>query len=229
MNHWNQSLLYILLSLALLLTSPTYAAEKSNSELSANVTAVSTYVWRGLPQTVDAALQGGIDYSSAEGIHAGLWTSNVALGSELDITVGYSGAVKGFGFDVGLIIYNFPQYEEAAGPNEEYNFNEIYVGVSKDFLSARFSTSADAGNYIEVNANFDKVVSNWDLGLHFGSYDVDDSFEGLAYTGGDNYNDYNVSFGTTIDGVGLSFILSDTSIDNDTYRTIVQVSKSFKP
>lgn len=229
MNLLKQSVLAILL-MSICAINPVFAAANSGSTLSANVAAVSTYVWRGLPQTVDAALQGGIDYSSAEGIHAGVWTSNVAAGSELDFTVGYAGSVSGFGFDVGLMLYNFPQYEEAAGPNEEFNFNEIYVGVSKDFLSARFSSSADAGNYIEINANFDKVVSNWDLGLHFGSYDVDDSFEGVAYyTNGDNYNDYSVSLGTTVNGVGLSFTLSDTSIDNDTYRTIVKVSKDFTP
>jgi len=220
-------LLFTTLLLSFCIFNTSYAAENSGSTINGNVSAVSTYVWRGLPQTVDAALQGGVDYSTAQGIHAGLWTSNVALGSELDFTVGYSGSVSGFGFDVGLLIYNFPQYEEAAGPGEEYNFNEIYVSVTKDFLNARFSSSADAGNYIEINANFDKVISNWDLGLHFGSYDVDNSFAGLAYTGGDNYNDYSVSLGTTVDGVGISFTLSDTSITDDTYRTIVKVSKDF--
>lgn len=208
-------------------TSPVFAADKGGSTITGNISAVSTYVWRGLPQTVDAALQGGVDYSSAEGIHAGAWTSNVATGSELDFTVGFAGDAKGIGFDVGLMVYNFPQYEEAL-PGD-YNFNEVYFGISKDFISARFSTSADAGNYIEINANFPKVVSNWDLGLHFGSYDVDDTFEGLAYAGGDNFNDYNVSLGTKIDGLGVSFTLSDTSIDNDTYRTIVKVSKDFNP
>lgn len=226
MNQWKQSGLTALLLFTCSI-SPVIAADKGGSELSANVAAVSTYVWRGIPQTVDAALQGGIDYSTAEGIHAGAWTSNVATGSELDFTVGYAGEARGIGYDVGLMIYNFPQYEEQL--TGDYNFNELYVNISKDFLNARFSTSANAGNYIEVNATFEKVVSNWDLGLHFGSYDVDEDFEGLAYTGGENYNDYSASLGTKIDGMDLSFTLSDTSIDNDTYRTVIKVSKNFKP
>lgn len=222
------SVLAVLL-LSICAINPVFAADNNGSALSANVAAVSTYVWRGLP-AADAALQGGIDYSSDQGIHAGAWTSNVYGGSELDITVGYAGSIKGFGFDAGLIIYNFPQYEEAAGPNQEFNFNEIYVSVSKDFLNARFSTSADAGNYIEINANFDKIVAGWDLGLHFGSYDVDDNFYGVASaTNGDNYNDYSVSLGTNVSGLDLSFTLSDTSITDDTYRTIIKVSKDFKP
>lgn len=226
MSQWKQSGLAALLLFTCAI-SPVIAAEKGGSELSANVAAVSTYVWRGIPQTVDAALQGGVNYSTAEGIHAGAWTSNVATGSELDFTVGFAGKARDIGFDVGIIIYNFPQYEEQL--TGDYNFNELYGEISKDFISARFSTSANAGNYIEVNAMFEKVISNWDLALHFGSYDVDEDFEGLAYAGGDNYNDYSVSLGTKVDGMDLSFTLSDTSIDDDTYRTVIKVSKNFMP
>lgn len=224
MNHYKLTALITPLLVASAI-SPAFAAENAGSAISGNVSAVSTYVWRGLPQTVDAALQGGIDLTTAEGIHGGVWTSNVAGGSELDLTVGYAGQTKGISYDVGIMVYTFPQYEEAF--TGDYNFNELYFSISKDFLNARLSTSADAGNYIEINANFDKVVSNWDLGLHFGSYDVDQDFEGLAYTGGEDYNDYSVSLGTKVDGLNLSFTLSDTNIDNDTYRTIIKLGKDF--
>ncbi|WP_455217614.1 TorF family putative porin [Kaarinaea lacus] len=218
---------YAILLLSSLSVFPVVAAEQDGASLSGNLSAVSTYVWRGLLRS-DAALQGGVDYDSGAGIHAGIWTSNVYIGSEMDVTVGYAGTVKDFGFDVGLTIYNFPQYEESF--TGDYNFNELYVSLSKDFLNARFSTSADAGNYIEINALFDKVFSNWDLGLHFGTYDIDDDFEGNLLAGADeNYNDYSASLNTKVDGFNLSFILSDTSIDHDTYRTIIKVSKSFKP
>jgi uncharacterized protein (TIGR02001 family) len=208
--------------------SPAFAAENTGSAINGNVSAVSTYVWRGQPRTVDAALQGGINISTTEGIHGGAWTSNVSYGvagSELDFTLGYAGAAKGISYDVGVMVYTFPQHEEAL--SGDYNFNEIFFSISKDFLNARLSSSADAGNYIEINANFDKVVSNWDLGLHFGSYDVDQDFEGLAYAGGEDYNDYSVSLGTKLDGLDLSFTLSDTNIDNDTYRTIIKLGKDF--
>ena len=206
------------------------AAEKSGGTISGNIAATSTYVWRGLPKTFDAALQGGIDYSTSEGIHAGVWTSNVSTagmpGSELDVTVGFAGAAKGFSYDVGLIAYTYPQYEAAAGPGQEYNFNELYASISKDMLNARFSTSSEAGSYIEVNANFEEISKGLDLGLHFGSYDVDVDFDGLP---GEDYNDYNVSLGTSLNGFGVSLTLSDTNLTNDSYRTYITVSKDFTP
>ena len=223
--------LWIQTSLATLIivagTSTTaFAAEKSSGVISGNIAATSTYVWRGLAQTVDAALQGGLDYSTSDGIHAGVWTSNVAAGSELDFSVGFAGSTKGISYDVGLIAYMYPQYEAAAAAGEEYNFNELYASISKDMLNARFSTSSEAGSYIEVNANFEKFAKGLDLGLHFGSYDVDTDFDGLP---GEDYNDYNVSLSTNVNGFGVSFTLSDTNLTDDSYRTIITVSKDFTP
>ena len=206
-----------------------FAAEKSGGTLTGNIAATSTYVWRGLPLTHDAALQGGIDYSipfgsMPFGLHVGAWTSNVANGSELDVIVRIAGETKGFSYDAGLIVYNYPQDEARAVAGQDYNFNELYASISKDMLNARFSTSVEAGNYIEVNANFEKIAAGMDLGLHFGSYDVDTGFTGLP---GENYNDYNVSLTTDVKGLDVSFTLSDTSLDNDSYRTIITVSKDF--
>ncbi len=227
-NLWKQASLATLIVLTGTSTLA-FAAEKSGGAVTGNIAATSTYVWRGLPQTVDAALQGGVDYSTPEGIHAGVWTSNVVAGSELDVTVGFAGAVKNFNYDVGLIVYTFPQYEATATAGEDFNFNELYASISKDMLNARFSTSSEAGSYIEVNANFEGVAGGMDLGLHFGSYDVDKDFTGLSYTGGKDYNDYNVSLGTNVNGFGVSFTLSDTNITDDSYRTFITVSKDFTP
>jgi uncharacterized protein (TIGR02001 family) len=225
---WKQTSLATLIVLAGTSTMA-FAAEKSSGAISGNIAATSTYVWRGLPQTIDAALQGGLDYSTSEGIHAGVWTSNVAGGSELDVTIGFAGATKGIDYDVGLIIYTYPQYEAAAVAGEEFDFNELYASISKDMLNARFSTSSEAGSYIEINASFEKFAKGLDLGLHFGSYDVDKDFTGLSYTGGKDYNDYNVSLSTSVNGFGVSFTLSDTNITDDSYRTFITVSKDFTP
>ena len=209
----------------------TMAAEKSSAPtLSGNITATSTYLWRGVPQTLDAALQGGIDYSLPVGFHVGAWTSNVSApnqsGSELDVTVGFGGDVKGLSYDAGLIVYMYPQYEASAPPGKDYNFNEFYAGITKDMLTARFFTSIDAGNYIEVNANFEELVASWNLGLHFGSYDVDKDYYGPS---SEDYVDYSVSLGKKINGLDVSFTLSDTNLDDDAFRTIITVSKAFTP
>ena len=219
MNKWKLACLAILIAL-----SGTSTTAIAVGKMSGNIAATSTYVWRGLAQTADAAMQGGFDYSTSEGIHAGVWTSTVFGGSELDVTVGFAGATKGIEYDVGLIIYTYPQYEAAAGPNQDFNFNELYASISKDMLNARFSTSSEAGNYIEVNANFEKIAAGLDLGLHFGSYDVDVDFDGLP---GEDYNDYNVSLGTKVNGFNVSFMLSDTNLTDDSYRSVITVSKDF--
>jgi uncharacterized protein (TIGR02001 family) len=45
---------------------------------SANIGAVSNYIWRGVTQTGDqAAVQGGIDVAHASGFYAGTWASNI--------------------------------------------------------------------------------------------------------------------------------------------------------
>jgi len=223
--HTGLAVLMLLLSLPTITMAAEKAAKKS-STLSGNITAVSTYVWRGLPQTIDAALQGGVDYATSEGLHVGAWTSNVTAGSELDLIVGFAGATKGIGFDVGLIIYKIPQYEAAAGPTQDFECNELYGSISVNMINARISTSSEAGTYIEVNADLEKVVAGWDLGLHFGTYDVDADFSGLP---GEDYDDYSVSLGTKINGLDLSFTLSDTNLSDDSYRTIIAISKDFTP
>jgi uncharacterized protein (TIGR02001 family) len=212
-------------------SATTFAANKTGeSNLSGNITATSTYVWRGVPLTSDAAIQGGIDYSLPVGFHVGAWTSNVSnrvnSGSELDITVGFAGAAKGLSYDAGLIVYLYPQYEAAAAPGQDFNFNEFYAGISRDMLTARIFISPEAGNYIEVNANFEKLVAGWDLGLHMGSYDVDKDFYG---PGSEDYIDTSVSLGSKMNGLDVSFALSNTNLDDDSFRTIITVSKAFTP
>ena len=206
----------------------TFAATKGGGTINGNIASTSTYVWRGLAQTGDAAIQGSLDYSTLDGIHVGLWTSNVSSGassgSELDVTVGYTGKAKDITYDIGLIAYTYPQYEATATAGQEYNFNELYASVSKDMLNARFSTSSEAGSYIEVNANFEKAAGGLDLGLHFGSYSVDEDFTGLP---GEDYNDYNVSLATVVEGFNMSFAISDTNLTDDSYRTIITISRDF--
>ena len=86
--------------------------------------------------------------------------------------------------------------------------------------------SSEAGTYIEANLTFEKAVSKWDLGLHFGTYNVEDDFDGLP---GEDYNDYSASLSTTVNGYGIGFTISDTDLTDDSYRTIVSVSKDFTP
>jgi uncharacterized protein (TIGR02001 family) len=67
-------------TLALTLAEASAVEErKSPSMLTGNLSLVSQYIFRGLSQTNgDPALQGGMDFSHASGVYAGMWFSNIS-------------------------------------------------------------------------------------------------------------------------------------------------------
>ena len=77
------------------------SASAMAGELSANIGAVSNYMWRGVTQTDDgAAVQGGIDWGHDSGFYLGTWASNIkwatdlSSGVEVDFYGGYGLQVK---------------------------------------------------------------------------------------------------------------------------------------
>lgn len=59
------------------------ALAKDPSNISANIGAVSNYLWRGVTQTQDgAAVQGGLDLTHSSGFYIGTWASNVDFDDE---------------------------------------------------------------------------------------------------------------------------------------------------
>ena len=187
-------------------------------EITGNLAATSTYMWRGVPlSTGAAAIQGGgdviIPIGGVGSVHVGGWTSNVTGGTELDIISGFSGKFKGFEYDAGLILYRYPQGASSA------NFEELYAGVSQGSLSAKFSTSSDNGEYIEAAAGF--PIATWQLTAHVGNYIVKN---------GSDYADFSATFTKPMpQGFDLSFMISDTTISSDDYRTTITLSTAFKP
>jgi len=204
-------------------------------DMTGNLAATSTYMWRGVPQTVGSAIQGGADLNlpmGANTLHFGAWTSNVSStssntvlvgttpvtttsivgGTELDLVAGFSGNFSGLEYDAGLIIYRYPQAQSSA------SFEEIYAGISQGSLSAKFSTSSDKGEYIEVAASF--PITTWKMSAHFGHYSRD---------GAPDYADYSVSFSRPmVQGYNLSVMLSDTELSGDDYRTTITLSSAFQ-
>jgi len=103
-----------LLSASMLASAP--AAAQSPWGFSANIGAVSNYIWRGVSQTDDQpAIQGGLDLSHESGFYAGTWASNVDFGAdeanyELDLYAGYDFTLPNDDFSLGLntIYYAYP-------------------------------------------------------------------------------------------------------------------------
>jgi uncharacterized protein (TIGR02001 family) len=147
---------------------------ESAFEVSANLAITSNYVWRGMTQTANSpAVQGGIDLGY-KGFYLGAWGSNVEFGDtannlEADFYAGYKNEIAGIGFDIGYIVYAYPNDHDAL------NFEEAYIGLSKDFdiigINAKYSFGMDdASDYWEVGASA-KLPMEFGLSASYGDYD----------------------------------------------------------
>lgn len=226
-----------------------------NGKISANVGMVTEYFFRGLTQSDKKfAVQGGLDYAHNSGIYIGTWGSSVdfaedetdglgeSASTEVDLYAGWS---KEFGkskvkLDIGGIYYVYP----GAGSSRDYDFFEIYAGLSKDFgvasASAKISYSpdyfADSGDAVYVDLGVDVPIGKYfTLNLHGGYQWIDDN----AAFAADDYFDYLV--GVSFSLIGLDFQVayvgtdlddSDENPNSNCFRSscstlIASVSKSF--
>ncbi len=166
----------IKLSLAAALAVTVSYAETSEVGVSANMALTSNYVWRGMSQTSNApAIQGGIDLDY-NGFYLGTWGSNVNFASslELDLYAGYAGEISGFGYDIGLIQYMYPNDTDAS------NFAEAYLGLSYDLdgfgVGAMYymgieTNDIDPDDAWEISANAD-LPSGFSVDATYGDYDI---------------------------------------------------------
>jgi len=190
---------------------------KSDLVISANMTMVSKYIWRGQDQNSKGpAIQGGIDLEY-RGFYLGTWASNGDFDTaterssiEVDIYGGYRGEVAGIGFDIGAIAYLYPSVTSEWDDVSK----EIYLGLSKEIgnfsIGGTYSYDFDAVNMdgddgvynvqldasvktiydITVNGNFgiSDAVSTDDYYFLVGASKTVGKFDlGIAYTG--YYND----------------------------------------
>ena len=225
----NKSLIQaVALSSTLLLTGTAFA------EVSANIGATSNYLWRGVTQTDDAvAVQGGLDYAHESGFYAGTWASNVDFGDaatyEADFYAGYGGEfAQDFTYDISYLYYAYPDSDS------DYNFGEVSLLLGWKWLELRYSHVVNAESdvscadsetdwgYIQANASF-PLTEKLSLGIHYG-YSQGDVVEDLF---GDSYSDYNVSLSADTDLGTVSFMASDTDLDEDDVKVVLGYSYSF--
>ncbi|RRS31611.1 MAG: hypothetical protein P794_03570 [Epsilonproteobacteria bacterium (ex Lamellibrachia satsuma)] len=190
---------------------PTVTAEAPASEsdlaISANLAITSNYVWRGMTQTSNApAVQGGIDLEY-KGFYLGTWGSNVDFNTasdnslEADFYAGYKNEIAGIGFDIGYILYTYPN----SGASISDNPDELYLGLSKDFgmvgvngkysyalddfntdyweiggdveLPMELTFAASYGDYKDVGTNYivslSKEIGKFELNVAYTNFDAD--------------------------------------------------------
>jgi len=152
------------------------------AEVTANAAIASNYIWRGVTQTTDqAAGQGGIDWGHSSGLYAGTWVSNVDFsglgdGYEMDVYAGFGGEIGSFGYDLGVVTYQYP-----VTPN--FNFTEAYLSGTFNILTIGVAYTVDAasGNKdgafddgdIYAYGSLDFETKGGDISLYAGSYAFD--------------------------------------------------------
>jgi hypothetical protein len=114
---------------------------------SANIGAVSNYIWRGVTQTGDQpAVQGGLDVAHESGFYAGTWLSNVDFdeGSSEDVTgtVAYDPDSQTYAMDDdgNLIVTGTTSGADPASANYELDVYMGFGGNITDDLSYDLNT-----------------------------------------------------------------------------------------
>ena len=149
----------------------------AESPLTANITATSNYIFRGVEQAKGvASVQGGIDYTHESGFYVGGWWSSLENSQyEQDLYAGYGFDAGPVGLDVGYIKYMYPVGAATL------DVDEAYINASYEMFSAglALTTNTEAGGqdsntYMYVGAEFE-VKKGLMLGLTYGDFNYDDA------------------------------------------------------
>jgi len=175
------------LLLAVMATSSAAFAQTApaapESAIAYNVGVVSEYRYRGLAQTKgDPALQGGVDYTGANGFYAGAWASTIkwikdsgttTAGEstkgpvELDLYAGYKFEAAGLGFDVGYLRYEYLNNtlsNSKTNKMQNANTDEVYGAATYGVTTLKYSRAfsnlfgapdSKGSTYWDLSATFD--------------------------------------------------------------------------
>jgi uncharacterized protein (TIGR02001 family) len=205
------------------------------SPFTANVGFTTDYIWRGIAQTShNPAVQGGIDYSHASGLYAGIWGSNVswiadsgaiAAGTgnttmELDTYLGFKNTfAEDFTYDVGFIRYNYlGKYTPAVG-FAKADTDEIYGAIGYKWITAKYSyglgnfltvPGAKGTNYIDLTATYPIADSGFTVAAHVGKQTYKGTVAAaLANTA--TYTDYKLGVTKDLSGYVLGLAYTSTN------------------
>ncbi|MCG6898335.1 MAG: TorF family putative porin [Thiocapsa sp.] len=208
---------------------------------SANIGAVSNYIFRGVTQTDDkAAIQGGVDYAHISGFYAGTWVSNVDFGDvdvedesgnvidvikspgyEADVYLGFSQSINDdLSFDLNAIYYAYPD-------GDDLDFAEIggsatWKWVTLGLAYTAWGQAEDAPGVENGEALFKE--GDWyyygsfaiDLPMDFG-LDVHGGYYDFDYNdGGNDYGHWGLSISREAGDFG-TFSLNYDQVGRDTY------------
>ena len=196
------------------------------SPITANVTVVSDYRYRGLTQSnFKPAIQGGFDYAHESGLYIGNWNSSISWISdgygttpavsapiEMDFYAGFKKELIGEGFasDIGVLQYYYPT---SGMPNQSCNGNSVNSSSRQACGANANSTEA----YVAQNFTFGPVT-----GFAKFSYALSNLF-GFYQSAGSYYPDLTLNYDTGVWGlslnghVGYQYISKSTNAYNYSY------------
>jgi uncharacterized protein (TIGR02001 family) len=203
----------------------------ASAELTANAGIFSNYIWRGVTQTDDSAAgQGGIDWGHDSGLYVGTWVSTLGVdgGNEIDVYAGFAGKAGSFGYDLGVITYQYPI--DPSG----LNFTEVYVSGSIVGITAGLNYTVDKAslasdptgdNDLYLFASYDFSASDIDYSVYVGDYSFDADVAAGAQS--PDYSHYGASIGKN--GFGFAVDKNDKDAGTDgNVRFTVSYSKDFQ-
>jgi len=165
------------------------AAEVEVSPITANVSVVSDYRYRGISQSnMKPAIQGGFDYAHESGLYIGNWNSSISwIGDgnpgvsapiEMDFYGGFKKELIGEGFasDFGVLQYAYPtrggySASTTAGPVVNPNTTELYAaqnftfGPVTGFVKFSYAVSPLFGNAKSAGSYYPDLTVNYDTGV----------------------------------------------------------------
>ncbi|MEM9100952.1 MAG: TorF family putative porin [Pseudomonadota bacterium] len=164
----------------LFLTLPLFSnfSHAEEFEVSANVSLVSNYIFRGVSLSNDEpATQGGFDLSHSSGAYLGVWGSSDSGNGEIDFYGGYAFSVSDdFSVDVGVLRYYYPGVGE--------HTTEYHIGLSYlDFGFTYYYDETLESHYYELGYSYE-LIDKVSLDLHYGTFSPDE---------GDDVYDYSLS------------------------------------
>ncbi len=209
------------------LVSVSVHAEDSPHEISANVSLLTDYLYRGISQTNENfALQGGFDYAhTPTGLYVGVWASNIDFAESLEIDI-YGGIAGEFGngvsWDIGGLYYLYPGSE--AEPEED--FFEAYANLGYTFTDVQLEPSlgvgvawspdffGEDGDGVYVYGSLDLSLPH-DFGVSFYVAHQDIEGDKLSGPAGFEYTHYSIGLNRSFGPLDLSVSWNDASDECD--------------
>jgi uncharacterized protein (TIGR02001 family) len=211
-------------TLALSQTAAPAKAPEPDYTLTANISLVTDYRYRGISQTrLKPAIQGTVDFAHSSGFYLGAFATNIRwirdLGGEANVEIdlygGYKGSISGdLGYDVGVLQYFYPSNRLTPSANT----TEIYAGLTyKQYglkyynaLTNQFGfVNSKRSGYLDATANFD-LGNGWGVNGHIGHQSIRN---GSAAS----YTDFKLGGTKEIGGLVLGAAIVATDADRAGY------------